>query len=228
MPARWLTNTLAALLIGLAAWALQLPGQTAAAVELRPIRIVAFGDSLIAGYGLRQRDAFPEQLAAALKTLHPDIEIINAGVSGDTTAAALARLDWAFPQNADGAIVLLGGNDFLRGLSPTRMRRNLDAILTRLGKRNLTILLLGMKAPRNTGKAYYRAFDATYPQLAKSHGTLLDPFFLEGVAGSRELNQIDGIHPNAKGVAKIVARLLPQAEALIARIREKRKSAGTN
>ena len=193
-----------------------------------PIRIVAFGDSLVAGYGLRQQDALPEQLIAALKATYPDLKIINAGVSGDTTGAALARLDWAFPPKADGAIVLLGGNDFLRGLSPQRMKRNLDEILTKLKQRNLEILILGMKAARNTGKAYWQPFDAAFPALAKKHDTLLDPFYLEGVAATREFNQIDGIHPNAKGVAKIVKRILPQVENLIARIRKARKNGTTN
>jgi len=200
----------------------------AKAADPEPIRIVAFGDSLIAGYGLSHNDAFPEQLAAALEAKHPDVKIINAGVSGDTTAAALARLDWAFPEKADGAIVLLGGNDFLRGLSPKRMRKNLDTILGKLKKRNLELLLLGMKAPRNTGKSYYTAFDRAFPDLAQKHDAIFDPFFLEGVAMSRELNQIDGIHPNAKGVAQIVRRILPLAEQLIARIRTARKAQSTN
>ena len=159
----------------------------------KPIRIVAFGDSLIAGYGLSLKDAFPAQLSAALKAEHPNVEIINAGVSGDTTAAALARLDWAFPPDADAAIVLLGGNDFLRGLSPKQMNKNLDTILTKLKARNLQVLLLGMKAARNTGKSYYEPFDATFPTLAKKHDTLLDPFFLDGIAGTRTYNQIDAV-----------------------------------
>ncbi|MGI9406375.1 MAG: arylesterase [Hyphomicrobiaceae bacterium] len=214
---------LALLLAGLAASSPSRPGIAGGAT---PIRIVAFGDSLVAGYGLRQQDAFPEQLQAALGKRTPGIEIINAGVSGDTSAAALARLDWAIPENVDGAIVLLGGNDFLRGLSPKKMQKNLDEILAKLRKRNLKILLLGMKAPRNAGKAYYTAFDRVFPTLAEKHGALLDPFFLEGVAQNLELNQIDGLHPNAKGVARIVTRLLPKAEALIERIRTQREVNG--
>lgn len=196
------------------------------AADPAPIRIVAFGDSLVAGYGLRQEDAFPAQLQAALRAQNANVEIVNSGVSGDTSAAALARLEWAIPEGVDGAIVLLGGNDFLRGLSPKKMRENLNEILASLRRRNLQILLLGMKAPRNTGQAYYKAFDAVFPELATKHGTLLDPFFLEGVAQSLELNQIDGLHPNAKGVAKIVARLLPKAEALVERIRVQREADG--
>lgn len=195
----------------------------------KPLRIVAFGDSLVAGYGLSLKDALPEQLIAALKPAHPDLEILNAGVSGDTTGAALARLDWAFPPEVDGAIVLLGGNDFLRGLPPKQMRRNLDAILGKLKARNLQVLVLGMKAARNTGKSYYQPFDATFPELAAKHETLLEPFYLDGVAGTRTYNQIDGIHPNAKGVAKIVKRILPKMEELITRIRAARtKDTQTN
>lgn len=198
------------------------------AQDTQPIRIVAFGDSLVAGYGLSLKDALPEQILSALKAKNPDLEIINAGVSGDTSGAALARLDWSFPAKADGAIVLLGGNDFLRGLSPKQMTRNLDAIMTKLQQRKLEVLILGMKAPRNTGKAYYQPFDAAFPTLAKKYDAILDPFYLEGVAGSLEFNQLDGLHPNAKGVAKIVKRILPQVEELIARIRTARKSGTTN
>lgn len=194
----------------------------------KPIRIVAFGDSLVAGYGLSLKDAMPEQLSSALKPKYPNLEILNAGVSGDTTGAALSRLDWAFPPDVNGAIVLLGGNDFLRGHRPSQMKRNLDAILTKLKARNLEILILGMKAPRNTGKSYYKPYDATFPELAKKHDALLDPFYLEGVAGTIEFNQIDGIHPNAKGVTKIVKRIMPNVEALIARIKSAQTANTTN
>ncbi|MEO0619666.1 MAG: arylesterase [Pseudomonadota bacterium] len=196
--------------------------EATAPVSAAAIKIVAFGDSLVAGYGLDEKDAFPARMQAALRARYPNIEIVNAGVSGDTTAAALARYDWAIPSDADGAMVLLGGNDFLRGLSPKRMRRNLDTILTKLKAQNMEVLLLGMKAPRNTGRTYYTAFDAAFPELAKKHGALLDPFFLEGVAMQRTLNQIDGIHPNRAGVEKIVARLTPTVDGLVARILEAR------
>lgn len=201
---------------------------TAGTNQPEPVRIVAFGDSLIAGYGLRAEDAFPEQLAAALRKKHPNVEIINAGVSGDTTGAALSRLDWAFPDNAHGAIVLLGGNDFLRGLSPKRMRNNLDAIVGKLKARDLNVLLMGMRAARNTGKSYYEPFDAAFPAVAKKHDVLLERFFLEGVAGTLEFNQIDGIHPNARGVAKIVGQVLPKAKALVERIIARRTASTTN
>ncbi|MEL7543187.1 MAG: arylesterase [Pseudomonadota bacterium] len=218
----WVVVTIALLQAGWVTRTLAQELTPTAAVSQATIKIVAFGDSLIAGYGLDAEDAFPAKMQAALRDQYPNLEIVNAGVSGDTTAAALSRYDWAIPNDADGAMVLLGGNDFLRGLSPKRMRKNLDTILTKLKAQKLDILLLGMKAPRNTGRNYYTAFDATFPDLAKKHDALLDSFFLEGVAMQRKLNQIDGIHPNRAGVEKIVARLTPKVNALITRILKSR------
>lgn len=197
------------------------------AVASDPIRIVTFGDSLIAGYGVPAGKAFPNQLEQALRATYPDIEIINAGVSGDTSAAGLARFDWAIPAGVDGALVLFGGNELLRGIRPARLEKNLDAILARLDKRNIESLLLGMKAPSNAGSRYVTAFDRVYPTLATKHDTLLVDFFLEGVALNRQLNLPDGIHPNTAGIAEIVRRVKPTVVELIERI-ERRRSAGSD
>ena len=184
-----------------------------------PITIVALGDSLTAGFQLPPRAAFPVRLEAALRSRGHDVTVQNAGVSGDTTAAGLARLDWAVGPEADAVIVELGGNDALRGLAPDVTRANLDALLGRLNERNLPILLAGMLSPRNLGAEYATAFDAVYPELAEKHGTLFYPFFLDGVATDPALNLDDGIHPNEAGVDVIVERILPTVEALIERAR---------
>jgi acyl-CoA thioesterase-1 len=181
--------------------------------------LVVFGDSLTAGLGVAQHDAFPSQLEAALRTRGHKVRVLNAGVSGDTTAAGLSRLDWAIPAEADAVIVELGANDALRGLDPGQTRANLDAILTRLTEKNLPVLLTGMLAPRNMGREYAQAFDPIYSELAEKHGVLLYPFFLEGVTGERALNQPDGLHPNAKGVARIVDAILPAVEQLLAKVK---------
>lgn len=190
------------------------------------IRILAFGDSLTAGYGVPQSAAFPVQLEKALKAKGHDVEVINAGVSGDTTASALDRLDWSVPDKIDAAIVELGANDALRGLDPGRARANLDEILKRLSKRGAELLIAGMAAPRNWGDAYVQAFDPMYADLAKAHGALLYPFFLDGVVLDPKLNQGDGLHPTEAGVAEIVKRILPSVEALIGRVEAKRAKAG--
>jgi acyl-CoA thioesterase-1 len=181
--------------------------------------LVVFGDSLTAGLGVAQQDAFPSQLEAALRTRAHKVRVLNAGVSGDTTAAGLSRLDWAIPAEADAVIVELGANDALRGLDPGQTRANLDEILTRLTEKNLPVLLTGMLAPRNMGREYAQAFDPIYSELAEKHGVLLYPFFLEGVTGERALNQPDGLHPNAKGVARIVDAILPAVEQLLAKVK---------
>lgn len=186
------------------------------------MRIVAFGDSLTAGYMLAPADSFPAQLQRALAARGLKVEIVNGGVSGDTTAAALERLDWTIPDGVDGVIVELGANDALRGLDPERARANLDAIIARLKAKGAAVLVAGMHAPRNMGEAYARRFDAIYPDLARKHGAILYPFFLEGVALRPELNLGDGIHPNAKGVAVIVRAIMPSVDALIAEIRARR------
>jgi acyl-CoA thioesterase I len=187
-----------------------------------PIRIVAFGDSLTAGYGVGPNDAFPVQLQRALTAKGLAVEVINSGVSGDTTAAALDRFDWSVPDGIDGAIVELGANDGLRGLDPAVARKNLGLILTRLKAKNAEILLTGIPAPRNWGDAYVKAFDGMYADLAKEHGTALYPFFLEGVALKDGLNLPDGLHPNAKGIAVVVERIMPSVEALIAKAESRR------
>lgn len=203
-------------------------GTGMAIAQSGPIRIVAFGDSLTAGYGLKPSEAFPTQLEKALKSKGHNVEVINAGVSGDTTAAGLQRFDWAFPENADAAIVALGANDALRGIDPAQARKNLDEILARLEARGVAVLLAGMKAPRNWGDGYVQKFDAIYPELAQKHDALLYPFFIEPVALRPELNLDDGMHPNRNGVAAMVAGILPKVEELIARVVARRGPATAN
>lgn len=174
------------------------------------------GDSLTAGFGLAPEDAFPAKLERQLAAEGLRVKVLNAGVSGDTTAGGRARLGWALADKPDAVIVALGANDALRGIDPTETRANLDAILTELGRRRLKILLAGMMAPRNLGPDYVRVFDAIYPELAAKHHVALDPFFLEGVALDPALNQPDGIHPNPRGVAAIVERILPAVRRLLA------------
>lgn len=185
------------------------------------LRILAFGDSLTAGPGLSGEESFPARLQAALRARGHDVVIVDAGVSGDTAAGGLARLDWSLGDGADGVIVELGANDALRGVDPAVTRSALDALIARLKARGVEVLLAGMKAPPNMGPIYAAAFNAIYPELARKHGVLLYPFFLDGVAAREEMNQSDGMHPNAAGVAVIVERILPEVEALIARIRAK-------
>jgi acyl-CoA thioesterase-1 len=184
----------------------------------RPVKIVALGDSLTAGLGLPADAAFPARLARALAQERVAAEVVNAGVSGDTTADGLARLDWSVPDDTDAVILELGANDALRGLDPAQTRANLEGILRRLGARHIPVLFAGMRSPPNMGAEYVRAFDAIYPDLAAAHGVIFYPFFLDGVAAERGLNQGDGIHPTAAGVDVIVAKILPQVEELIARV----------
>jgi acyl-CoA thioesterase-1 len=188
----------------------------------RPLKIVAFGDSLTAGFGLPAEAAFPARLQRALSRTGLAVEVANAGVSGDTSADGLARLDWSVPDDADAVILELGANDALRGIDPQRTRAALDAIVQRLVARRIPVLLAGMRAPPNMGADYAQAFDAIYPDLAAAHAVIFYPFFLDGVAAERGLNQGDGLHPTAAGVDVIVARLLPKAEELIARARTAR------
>jgi acyl-CoA thioesterase-1 len=195
---------------------------SAIAAEQRPIRIVALGDSLTAGFMLRATESFPARLERVLKAKGYAVEVINAGVSGDTTAAALERFEWAVPDGIDAAIVELGANDALRGLDPALARRNLDAIIRRLKAKGAEILIAGMLAPRNWGRAYAQQFDAIFADLAETHGALLYPFFLDGVALRQDLNLDDGLHPNSKGVEEIIARILPSVEELIRRAAAKR------
>lgn len=200
-------------------------GMAPVQAQERTIRIVAFGDSLTAGYRLAPNQAFPVRLQAALKARGHDVTVANAGVSGDTTAAGLARLDWAVPDDADAVIVELGANDALRGLDPAAARKNLDTILKRIKAKGADILLTGMRAPRNYGPEYTKPFDSIFPALAREHGTLYYPFFLEGIVLDPALNLDDGIHPNAKGVDIIVQGILPHVEELIARVK-KRQAGG--
>ncbi|HWJ72197.1 MAG TPA: arylesterase [Kaistia sp.] len=180
-----------------------------------PVRILALGDSLTAGYGLGPEDGFTAQLERALKAKGLDVTIINAGVSGDTAEGGLARLDWALGDGADAAIVELGANDMLRGMDPASTRKALDAILARLSEKKIPILLAGMRAAPNLGPDYGARFDAIYPELATQYGAILYPFFLDGAAAQSALLQADGLHPNAKGVALIVERMLPSVERLV-------------
>ncbi|HLF21995.1 MAG TPA: arylesterase [Aestuariivirga sp.] len=182
-----------------------------------PVTILALGDSLTAGLGLEASAAFPTRLEAALKAKGLDVRIVNAGVSGDTAAAGLARLDWALSDAVDGLIVELGANDALRGLDPEQTEAALGAILEKAAARKLPVLIAGMQAPPNLGPDYVAAFDAIYPRLAEKHGAMLYPFFLDGVAAEPSLNQADGIHPNGKGVDIIVERIMPSVEGLIRR-----------
>jgi acyl-CoA thioesterase I len=194
-------------------------GVTVAAAAEPAVRLLVFGDSLTAGYGLPQDQSFPAQLEEALRAANLDVVVINAGVSGDTAAGGLARLDWTLggmPAGApDAAIVQLGANDALRGLDPRTTLANLSAILAHLDERGIPVLLAGMLAPPNLGSEYAEAFAAIYPRLAQEHDVLLYPFFLEGVAGNSQLNQADGIHPNVQGVTVIVNNILPSVKELL-------------
>lgn len=194
-------------------------GTPARAAE--PVRIVVLGDSLVAGYNIRTSEAFPAQLQKALKAKGHNVEVINAGVSGDTTSAGLDRLQWALPEKVDAVIVELGANDALRGLDPKAAKANLDKIITAVKAQGAEVLLAGMAAPRNLGAPYVQAFDGMYPELARKHGVLLYPFFLEGVAMNPALNLGDGMHPNPSGVAEITRRILPTVEKLIESVRAK-------
>jgi len=184
-----------------------------------PVKIVALGDSLTAGYGLADKNGFVPQLQAALTAKGIAAEVANAGVSGDTSSDGLARLDWSVPQGTAAVIVELGANDMLRGIKPQITHDALDAILKQLSARHIAVLLCGMRAAPNLGADYGNAFDAIYPDLAAKDGALLYPFFLDGVAGNLKLTQPDGMHPNPTGVGIIVAHILPKVEKLVARAR---------
>jgi acyl-CoA thioesterase-1 len=184
----------------------------------RTIRVLAFGDSLTQGYGVPPGLAFPDQLERSLKAKGMTVAIINAGVSGDTSAGGLARLDWSIGDAKtapDAAIVELGANDGLRGLAPAEMEKNLDGILAKLKARRIPVLLAGMKSPRNLGASYAAEYDAVFPRLAKKYGVLFYPFFLDGVALDAALIQPDGLHPNPKGVEIIVKNIAPLVIKLV-------------
>ena len=191
----------------------------APAAFARPFKLVVLGDSLSAGYKLARGDAFPGQLQWRLNKDGHDVKVINAGVSGDTTAAGLARLAWSVPKGTDGVIVELGANDALRGVAPKQTRKNLDAILKRLKKRRIKVLLAGMEAPRNLGALYVKEFGRIYRDLAAKYKVALYPFFLKDVMMQRSLLQKDGLHPTTKGVSVIVRNIYPQVERLIEKAR---------
>jgi len=189
-----------------------------ASAEAAPVKILALGDSLTAGFGLPPGQGFVPQLQKALKDAGLDAEVQDGGVSGDTTAGGLARLDWALAENPQVVIVELGANDALRGLDPAQAKSNLSAILAKLTAQHRGVLLAGMLAPPNLGSDYGAAFNAIYPDLARQYGVVLYPFFLDGVAANPALNQPDGLHPTAEGVAIIVKRLLPSLRQVIAKV----------
>ena len=185
------------------------------AAHARPLKLLVFGDSLAAGYGLPAPDAFQAQLGAALKADGFDVTILDGGVSGDTTASGRSRLDWALADQPDAVLVELGGNDGLRGTDPKDMEANLAAILDTLAHDHIPTLLSGMVAPPNMGPAYGQQFSAVFTRLSHRPGLLYDPFFLQGVAADPALNQADHIHPNAAGVKVVVAHIKPAVEALL-------------
>lgn len=192
----------------------------ASPVAARTIRLVVLGDSLTAGLGLPPGKAFPDRLQAALRARGWDVDVLNAGVSGDTAADGLARYDWAVPANADALIIELGANDMLRGLEPEATKKALSAILDKAHAARLPTLIAGMRAAPNLGAEYDRAFDAIYPALAKDHDVALYPFFLDGVAGDPKLNQADGMHPTAEGVDAIVERIAPSVEEILKQVKQ--------
>ncbi|WP_343865654.1 arylesterase [Caenispirillum bisanense] len=196
-------------------------GARAQAADAETVKILALGDSLTAGYNLPPGDAFPVRLEAALRDRGHAVRVVNAGVSGDTTAGGLARLGWLLDGEApDAVIVELGANDALRGLPPQKAEENLAAILQSLADRNIPTLLAGMYAPRNLGPEYIAAFDGLYPRLAERFDVPLYPFFLEGVALQDRYLLSDGLHPNAEGVQVMVDNILPHVEALVERARQ--------
>jgi len=183
--------------------------------QARTVKLLVFGDSLTAGYGLAQPDAFQAQLGAALRADGRDVQILDGGVSGDTTAGARSRLDWVLADKPDAAIVEFGGNDGLRGTDPHEMEANLTAILDTFAARHIPTLFSGMFAPPNLGAAYVAQFRAVFTKLGKRPGLMYDPFFLAGIAGDPSFNQADHIHPNPTGVKIIVTRLKPLIEKLL-------------
>lgn len=193
----------------------------AAPVGAEPLRLLAFGDSLTQGYGLAQGDGFVPQLEAWLRDQGQDVSVTNAGVSGDTTAGGLARIDWTLAEPFDAMILALGGNDLLRGTAPEVTRANIDGILQAVTAKDMDVLLVGMAAPKNYGPEYEAAFNGIWPDLSAQYGTFYAPSFFDGLpsddpAALGQYMQSDGIHPNAEGVALIVAGLGPQVLQLLA------------
>jgi acyl-CoA thioesterase-1 len=208
-------RTIAWLLAALAAGALTIGAPGIARAAAKPIKMVVLGDSLSAGYGLPAAAAFPARLQAALKAKGIETEMINAGVSGDTSSGGLDRLEWSVPPDTEAVIVELGANDALRGTDPKVTRAALDQIVKRLKARNIAVLLCGMLAPPNYGADYAAKFNSIYPDLAKTYGVPLYPFFLDGVATIAKLNQADGMHPTAEGIDAVVTNILPTVEAFL-------------
>ena len=184
----------------------------------KPITILALGDSLTAGYGLEPGHAMPDILQQALLKDGLEATIINAGVSGDTAAQGAARLDWALTDDVKAIVLELGANDALRGLPPAQLDQALRQVMDKAKAKSLPVLILGMKAPPNLGPDYQAKFDAIYPKLAADYGAALYPFYLDGVAAHPDLNQQDGMHPNDKGVAVIVPKLVPLVKALVTKL----------
>jgi acyl-CoA thioesterase I len=188
------------------------------AARAEPFKVVGFGDSLMAGFGLGPDQGFTDKLQAALRAKGQDVAVANAGVSGDTTSGGLARLDWSVPDGTQLVILELGANDMLRGVSPDITKKNLDEMLGKLKERKIAVLLAGMRAAPNLGPDYQNAFDAIFPDLASKYGVALYPFFLDGVAGQPGMQLEDGLHPNAQGVDQMVKRILPTVEKAIAAV----------
>lgn len=189
----------------------------------KPVQLVGFGDSLMAGYQLPPTDSYTAQLETALKAKNVNVTITNAGVSGDTTSGGLARAEWSVPDGTDGVILELGANDALRGVSPDETEKNLDAIITGLQKRNIPVLLIGILAPPNMGGDFGKRFNEIYPRLAKKHGLPLYPFFLDGVVMDQSLQLEDRMHPNTKGIAVMVEKTLPTVEDFVKAIGNRKK-----
>ena len=210
-------STIAALLLTLAI-------ASPAIAQNRPVKIVALGDSLTAGFGLSAGDAFPAKLQRSLKAKGIDVEIVNAGVSGDTASGGLERLEWAVPPGTDAVIVELGANDMLRGIDPHITRKAIGTIVRKLRERHIAVLLCGMVASPNLGKDYAAAFNLIYPDMAVAYGAIYYPFFLNGVATFANLNQRDGLHPTAAGIDVIVDKILPSVEQLIVWAKAERRS----
>ena len=184
-------------------------GLGTAHAQSEPVKLAVLGDSIAAGYGLSPDQAFPVRLQAALAAQGRKVTVLNHGVSGDTTAGGLERIDWMLADKPDIVLVALGGNDMLRGTDPAATERNLDAIVAKLKGSGVEVWLAGMVAPRNFGPEYAKAFDGIYGRLAAKYDVPLYPFLLDGIAQVDGLNQADGIHPNIKGVDVLIERLLP-------------------
>jgi acyl-CoA thioesterase-1 len=206
--------------LALAGFAAALPDPVSAQTGA-PLKIVAFGDSLTAGYGLPAREAFPASLERTLKAKGHNVRIENAGVSGDTASGGLSRVEWSIADGTDAVIVELGANDMLRGVEPKVTRQALDDILAKLKARNIPVLLSGMRAAPNMGADYVREFEAIFPALAQKYDVVFYPFFLDGVAADPKLALRDGVHPNGAGVQIIVDGILPKVEELIARAKKR-------